>query len=176
MFIGITFWMRFDLKKDFIDGKNRKGFLCLFAVISAILFYGITFVIDNYCIAPFVGVSENQKTIELSIANGGAVWMFFAVVVFAPVVEELIYRKAIFKFLEKKNIVFSYVVSVFCFTLPHMLTTNFNPPSEWFLLCIPYFVSGILLAGIYHLSGKNMFVSWFVHFMNNLLAFILLFV
>ena len=91
-----------------------------------------------------------------------------------PLVEELIYRKAIFKLLDKKHIVLSYVVSTIVFVLPHMLSTPINNFGDWLLLCVPYFISAILLCLVYHLSKKNVYASWFVHMINNLVTFILI--
>ncbi len=100
--------------------------------------------------------------------------MFVAVVICAPIVEELVYRKAIFSFLDKKPIAVAYIVSIILFTLPHMLTTSFQQPLQWFLISIPYLISALMLCVIYHVSGKNIYASWFTHMINNLVSFILI--
>lgn len=172
-FIVVGFFMRNHLVNDFKGIKEKPIYYAIYMVISAILFYVISILV-SYGIDQLVGVSNNQSLIEGMILNNGAIPIFFAVVVFAPIVEELIYRKAIFKLLEKKHIIISYVVSTIVFVLPHMLSTPITNFGEWLLLCVPYFVSAILLCMTYHLSKKNVYASWFVHMINNLITFILI--
>lgn len=170
--IGVGFYMRNYLVDDFNKIKQKPLYLILFMIIGAIVFYGIAYGVD-ILISPFVGESANQTSIVNMIVNGGAIPMFIAVVICAPIVEELIYRKVIFEYLDKKPIWISYVVSVLCFMLPHMLTTS-GSLTSWLVISIPYVVSAVMLAMLYHLSGKNIYVSWFAHFINNLVAFIMI--
>ena len=172
-FIVVCLFMRNHLLDDFNELKKRPIYFGVFMLIGAILFYIISILV-SYGIDQLVGVSNNQSLIEGMILNGGAVAIFFAVVVFAPMVEELIYRKAIFKLLEKKHISIAYVVSTIVFVLPHMLSTPITNIGDWLLLCVPYFISAILLCMSYHLSNKNIYVSWFIHMINNLVTFILI--
>lgn len=172
-FVVVGFFMRDSLVSDFISVKNKKLFYGLFAGISAVLFWGISILVSNI-VANFVGESDNQNMIVGMITQGGAIPIFFAVVVFAPFVEELVYRKAIFKLLEKKHVLISYLVSTIVFVVPHMISTPIDNIGNWLLLCIPYFVSAILLCLIYHKSNKNFYVVWFVHMINNLFSFIVI--
>lgn len=173
MLAVVGFYMRDMVKKDTLEWKGKYRFyLCLLPLCAGI-FYGISYGID-YWISHYVHSSENQILIEGLINGGGAVYMFFAVVICAPIVEELIYRKAIFSYLEKKPIAISYIVSIVLFVLPHMLTTSFQQPLDWFLISIPYVVSALMLCVTYHVSGKNVYASWFVHMINNLVSFILI--
>ena len=172
-FVG--FFMRDYLVEDAKGFKqNYKRLLWLIPVLAVgawFISYGVDYIIELLV----HDVSENQNAISSMILNGGAVYMFIAVVLCAPIVEELIYRKAIFEYLKNKHIAISYVISILLFTLPHMLTT-FTNPLDWFLMSIPYAFSGFLLCFIYHFSGKNIYASWFAHMLNNLIAFILILV
>lgn len=170
--IILGFCLRFYLKEDFLKCKKRPLYLLIYTVIAFGVFFGITYLVD-FLVSQNAGSSDNQLSIEIMIKNGGAVYMFIAVVLLAPMVEELIYRKTIFSMLEKRHIAISYAVSTVCFTLPHMFTTSFADPGRWFLIMMTYAVSAVLLAVIYHKSNKNVYVSWFVHMLNNLIAFIL---
>lgn len=165
----VLFMVRFIIEDAKQIWKNLVKFIIVVPV-SVIVFLVITLIVDNI-IASLVGESVNQQSIVDMIANGGIIPMFFAVVVFAPLVEELIYRKAIFKLLENKPIILSYVVSTLIFAIPHMLSTQ-TDIWTWLLMCVPYLLSGGLLAGVYHVSGKNVFASWAVHVANNFLAYI----
>ena len=169
----VVFYLRNFLKEDAIKIKERwKHYIWLIPVCAG-AFYGLSYLIDFLIGLAVQDTSVNQSSIEISIRYGGGFAMFVAVVLMAPLVEELIYRKTIFKFLEKKPIVLSYIISILLFTIPHMLSTPVTDFGKWLLLCIPYAFSGGLLCGIYHVSGKNIDVSWFAHMLNNLIAFIL---
>ncbi len=169
----VVFYLRNFLKEDALLLKEKWRFYLWLIPVCAGVFYGLSYLIDFLIGLAIKGTSTNQGSIEISIQYGGAAYMFIAVVLLAPLVEELIYRKTIFKLLEKKSIVISYVISILLFTIPHMLSTPVSDFGKWLLLCIPYAFSGFLLCGIYHISGKNIYVSWFAHMLNNLVAFIL---
>lgn len=153
--------------------KKLAWMIPLFAVVG----YALSYLVDFVTSLLLNNVSLNQSTIQDLIVHGGAFPMFIAVVICAPIVEELIYRKAIFEYLDKYPIAVSYVVSILAFALPHMLTTflsNTFTPLENLLMSIPYLFSGFLLCLTYHLCEKNIYASWFMHLFNNLLAFILI--
>lgn len=178
-FLLVAFFMRDYLKKDgqsLISGYKKLAWLI---PLCAAVGYGISYAVDYGIGKAIQQTSVNQSSIEFLIHNGGAVWMFFAVVVFAPIVEELIYRKAIFEYLKKFPIALSYVISIFLFTMPHVITTFMDgnhTALENFLISVPYILSGFLLCLTYHISGKNIYASWFFHLINNLLSFIILFI
>lgn len=173
MLLCIGFYMRNYIIEDTLAWKKRYRFLLWFIPLSAVLFYFISFGIE-LLISPHVGSSTNQNSIVMMIQEGGSFYMFVAVVICAPIVEELIYRKAIFSLLEKKHIAFSYVLSIVLFALPHMISTTNVSIGDWLLISIPYVTSAIMLAVIYHFSGKNIYATWFVHMVNNLISFIII--
>lgn len=172
-FLFVCLYMRHHLISDYNVAKQKPLIYILVGIGSAIIFYGVSLLVSIF-IDSMVGVSENQSLIEGMILNGGAIPVFFAVVIFAPIVEELIYRKAIFHFFKNKHIIVSYIVSSVIFALPHMISTPIENITDWLLMCIPYLVSAILLCLIYHLSKKNIYVVWIVHMINNLVSFILI--
>lgn len=173
MLLGVGFYMRNYIIEDTLVWKKRYSFLLWFLPVSTALFYLASFGID-ILISSNVGSSTNQNSIVQMIQEGGSFYMFIAVVVCAPIVEELIYRKAVFSLLEKKHIAISYILSVVLFSLPHMLSTTNVSAGDWFLMAIPYVTSAIMLAVIYHISGKNIYASWFAHMVNNLVSFIII--
>ncbi|MDE7264450.1 MAG: CPBP family intramembrane metalloprotease [Anaeroplasmataceae bacterium] len=178
MFGVVVFFMRnyvVEDAKDLVKGYKKLAWLI---PACAIVGYAITYLVDLGIAMLVKQTSANQSSIEVLIQNGGAVYMFFAVVIFAPIVEELIYRKAIFEFLKTKHIAWSYAVSIVFFTFPHMITT-FLDTSHTFLdnilMSIPYMFSGFALCLTYHHCNKNVYASWFFHLINNLIAFIFIF-
>lgn len=177
MFVIVLFFMRDHLIEDAKQLKaNYKKLLWLIPVCAGVG-YGISYGFDALIQSMIHTSSMNQSSIETLILKGGGVYMFFAVVLFAPIVEELIYRKAIFEYLKKFPIALSYIVSILLFTLPHVVTTFMEESYsllENFLITLSYMMSGLLLCITYHLCHKNIYASWFFHFVNNLVSFILI--
>jgi membrane protease YdiL (CAAX protease family) len=172
----VGFFTRDELQKDlfkFKDQKKRRLYYW-FIPVTAIAFTAINYFLDLF-ISNYVSLSENQIQIENIFKNGGMAPMLIATIFFAPLVEELVFRKCIFSLCGEKRIVLGYFVSVVSFSLIHMITTS-APIGEWALMTVPYLVSALLLAGIYHLSGFNVYVSLIAHICNNILAIILVFI
>lgn len=171
--IGVCFFTRDELQKDLFKFKEKKKFYAWYIPLTAILFTALCYGIDKL-VSIGVHSSENQLQIENIFRNGGLAPMLISTLIFAPIVEEIVYRKCIFSLCGKK-IVLAYVLSVIAFTLPHMITTSASF-GEWALMSVPYILSGIMLAAIYHLSGYNVYVSLIAHMLNNLVAIILVFI
>ncbi|MDE6413863.1 MAG: CPBP family intramembrane metalloprotease [Anaeroplasmataceae bacterium] len=175
LFIIVVFFMRNYMKEDakgLVKGYKKLAWLI---PVCAIAGYGISYGVEAIIASLIHKTSVNQSSIEILIHDGGAVSMFFAVVICAPIVEELIYRKAIFEYLKKYHIAISYIVSILVFTLPHVVTTFIEAEYSFLdnvLICIPYALSGFLLCLTYHLCNKNVYASWFFHLANNLISFI----
>ncbi len=161
-----------DFKNDFIDLTKRPKFYALFIPIATVVFTIISICFD--LLLQNVGNSNNQNTIVSIIKNGGAVPMIIAVVLMAPIIEEFVYRKSIFKLLDFAPIWVSYLVSTLFFTIPHMISTpidgNFG---LWLLRATPYVFAGVSFSFIYHKSNKNIYATIAVHMINNLISVIL---
>lgn len=170
-----VFFMRDDVITDFKELGKRKKFYAVYLPVAAVLFVVITYAID-ILVSFGVSSSTNQTTIEDIITHGGAVPMILATVLFAPVVEELIYRKAVFSLCKRYGTVACYLFSTIFFTLPHMLSSDMSNIGVWLLQCIPYAASGVLLCLVYHKSNYNVYAAIAAHMANNLLASILILV
>lgn len=172
LFVG--FYGRNYLRDDFKKlMKNKWWKNLLLIIILAGGFYLISTLIEKL-IRIAIGQTDslNQTLIEEMVKYGSPTLSFFAVVLFAPLVEELIFRKVIFEYGNKISIVLSYVVSSLVFGLMHMLSTTDVAINVWILLGISYISSGVLLCAVYHLSGQNIYISTIAHILNNLLSFI----
>ncbi len=169
VFVLIFMWKH--LVRDFKELWNNILKFILVVFVSFILFYIVTLVVELTISLIVKQESTNQESIVYLITNGGAIPMFISVVILAPLLEELIYRKAIFTLFENKPIILPYIVSALVFSIPHMLSTQADF-GTWILLLIPYLTSGFLLAGVYHASGKNVWASWAIHAANNFIAYL----
>ena len=116
----------------------------------------------------------NQEAIN-DLFKISPLYVYFASVIFAPVVEELVFRKAIRNIIP--NRILFIIVSGVVFGGLHVIGNI----EAWydFLYLIPYSVPGIIFAYILYITN-NIFVSMGLHFMHNgiliaLQFFILLF-
>jgi membrane protease YdiL (CAAX protease family) len=171
----VVVFLRKFLVEDAIKIKENPMKFVIYSLAAGLIFIIISLGID-IAFSYLVESSQNQNNIEMIMSYGGALPMVLAVVIFAPIVEELIYRKSIFKLFENSSITACYVASIIFFTLPHMLSTDMSNIFTWFLQCIPYAACGFMLCFIYHKSNHNIYAAIIAHMMNNLLAAILMFI
>lgn len=176
--IIVIFFGRGYLYEDVLDLKKNKmkNFLYVgYAILGCALLYDFS-VLFSYLagLLSDTNSSANQTSFELMIENGYGAIVFFSVVFLAPICEELVYRKAIFKFFKnKKQWYLPLIISSLVFALPHMITTK-EGFLVWVILFISYYVSGLILGLVYHFSNDNIYISVLCHMLNNLLAFLLI--
>jgi membrane protease YdiL (CAAX protease family) len=101
--------------------------------------------------------SQFQGMLSLK-SFGGFMLMFFTMAILPPLGEELMFRGILFRFSHKstKKIVPSMIITAAFFMLMHP-----NPQGAVFI-----FSAGLLLAGIYYLTG-SLWCSIFAHFLYN---------
>ena len=146
------------LKSDF-KKINKKMLLKL-------LLYGIGFYIVNIVLGMiFINILEvetnNQDAIQSSM-NSLAIVSFLPTALFAPLIEEIVFRFAISTII--KNKVVFVIVSSLLFALIHGVG----------VITILYFVLGVMFALIYLRFNKNIFASALVHMFNNTVSSILM--
>ncbi len=132
--------------------------------------------------------SINQIEIEKMLKDNTALIISIpSIVVLAPFLEELIYRKSLFRILNIKVPGFNAIISGLIFGLVHVIMPiilvllslniegsdytidNLYLESIYFF---NYFICGVLLGIIYNISGQNLFISYLVHLLNNLIVLI----
>ncbi|MBP3255039.1 MAG: CPBP family intramembrane metalloprotease [Clostridia bacterium] len=108
------------------------------------------------------GISKNQETLEAL-----PLWFSFpAAVLWAPIVEEAIFRGVLRRFI-KNNIVF-IIISAIIFGLLHTIG-NESTIFTTIIMSFPYMTLGAFLAYIYT-KTENICTNTFCHFFQNLLA------
>ena len=112
-------------------------------------------------------IAENETAVR-SLIDDLPLYMAFSVMIYAPVVEELVFRKSIRNFINNKWV---YVlVSGIIFGGLHALTSITDVISLLYL--IPYCSLGIIFGLLYY-KTDNIFSTIIVHSIHNTLAFIL---
>jgi membrane protease YdiL (CAAX protease family) len=108
------------------------------------------------------------EPINYEYSNDSDFWILFyrglPVLILAPIFEELLFRKIFFtSLLQRYSLKTSIIVSSVCFALIHL-------PS--FRNLLPTFILGVLACLIYY-KTKNILYPIFMHFVGNLIWFIL---
>lgn len=156
-----------DVLKNFkISKKVRDGITIAIIMICCTLIYNL--IINK--IHPITN-NDNEAAVENMIINNPYL-SFFTVVIFAPVLEEITYRFALFGISKKWNRIAAYIITVLVFAFLHF---NFSATGEQMiieLLNLPaYIIAAGFLTFAYDYGGLTTSIS--AHAFNNLLSLVL---
>lgn len=164
----------------FIFGRKILSFSQINKKKVAISFLiGICFFIVNESIGflinliPGITNSSNQEMI-IKIIEENPFSAFISVVIFAPIVEELVFRGGIYNLLKNKlseNL--SLILSSLIFGLLHVIFGLLAFEISEFIFLIAYFILGLGFGFIYK-KTNNIYICIIVHFINNLISFLIL--
>ena len=169
----------FVFKDDMVrDLKSYlKGFIKNFEVSFKYYFIGlIIMIVSNLMITLcFKGASANNEEAVRNLINLYPLYMIFSVAIYAPFIEETIFRKCIKNFILSfgnnkitKNIYIS--LSGLIFALMHIVGMA-NSVLDY-LYVIPYLSLGASFAALYY-KTDNIFSSIVMHSMHNTVAVLL---
>jgi len=114
--------------------------------------------------------SQNEMLIQSMFSDSplNLFLLFLLLCVFTPIVEEVIFRKVIYGFIERRsNYKVAIILTGLIFGVMHVL--SFGD----FIQSIPYVLMGFVFGYIYWKSNKNIYVVIGVHFLNNFLSWLL---
>lgn len=111
-------------------------------------------------------INGNNQDAVVNNIKENVVLMAFSTCLFAPFVEEIIFRKCIFSYFEKDR--FGILVSTLAFGLIHVIS------SLDFIHILPYLFTGFLLSLFYWLSKRNIYVPLLAHIIVNTISFIVI--
>ena len=132
--------------------------------------------VGSIAIAPLITVllpdflqTPNSEVVMGMAANHLFLTAFLAIIL-APILEELLFRGAIFGGLRKKNRILAYTVSTLAFAFLHVLGFLLHDPSPTLLfVMLLYIPAGLGLAWSYERSG-SIWTAIFLHALMNLIA------
>lgn len=170
--VSLVFIYRKELKEDFKDFKeNGSGYIFKYAplYLLGVILMGIT----NALLVKVTGMemSTNEQNVR-TLIKYYPLYMSFSSVMYAPIVEELIFRKSI-KNLFNDNVLF-VLMSGLIFGLIHVVGTG-NEGIKEILMGIPYIIMGLDFAYIYA-KTKNIFTTMTLHSIHNLTLLIIQFI
>lgn len=139
----------------------------------------ICMIISNILIVLLVkeANANNENTVRELITKA-PLYMLFSVSIYAPFVEEIIFRKSIkdiiLSFKDNKLTKYIYILtSGLIFALMHIIGSSTSIYDYFFI--IPYASLGIAFASLYY-KKDNIFYTIMIHSMHNTLAILLYFI
>lgn len=163
---------RKDLKRDFIDFKQNSGnhfkVVALGIAGCLVLTYVVSYI---YMILGIEGDSENQETINSVLQSKGWMPMVISVIFIAPFTEEMLFRKSIYgtcKYKFKIPDAITIGIITIIFALVHVASI------ENLKYIFQYLPLAFVITYSYH-NTKNIYVPMAIHFLNNLLSVLMLY-
>lgn len=151
------------LKKDFAD--MRQNHMNYYSKYFKYWLIGLLIMmISNLLITQFTSneMASNEQAVQ-SLFDISPIYIFFSAVIFAPLVEELVFRQGIRNIIPNKLLFI--IVSGLVFGGLHVISSDMTSLTELFYL-VPYCAPGIIFAYILA-ETDNIFVSIGLHFMHN---------
>ena len=126
-------------------------------ILGYVLMYALDTVFSIFLYDLLYNTSNPNTTAVSDIARQSSAVMFVVSVILAPIVEETMFRGALFGTIRKKNRVLAYIVSIILFSIYHLWDEfvfggGFSVQSLIYLL--QYVPSGLALAWCYERSGS----------------------
>lgn len=113
--------------------------------------------------------SANQLEI-LEAFNRAPVLTLFLVTIYAPIVEEIVFRGALFRHLRSKlNFITCSLISGFSFGIIHVMTSLLEGNFADFWYIIVYMGLGVLFSKVYE-DNKSIYATIILHFINNFIS------
>lgn len=171
--IIILFIYRKDLKEYFKDFK-KNGFSYIKKYINIFLFGIILMGISNIILTKITGLemSNNEQAVRDYIKLF-PLYMSFSTVIYAPIAEEITFRKTIRDIVNNKWLFI--FISGFIFGYIHITGTNGIITTNDFLMSIPYMIMGFVFAFIYY-DSNNILTTMSLHSIYNLVLLIIQFI
>lgn len=167
--IIFVFMYKKELLKDLKDFKKNFGKITDISIKYWFIGF-ICMLVSNFVIQKLlpVTIASNEQNVR-SIISTSPFMAFFATCIFAPFLEEMIFRKS---FRDPINNKWLYLcVSGFVFGALHVVNSITSLYGLFYI--IPYSSLGIAFAYTYY-KTDNIFASIFAHFLHNTSTFIIL--
>jgi len=157
----------YDWKRFKANFKNHIG-----QVFSGIVMVYLALIIANIILQSLgvTGTSENEMVIQGLFSDDPIqlVLLFLLLCVFTPITEEIIFRKVLYNYVAPRTgDTIAIIISGAVFGLMHVITYGD------FIQAIPYVFMGMIFGYIYFRSRRNIYVTIGVHFLNNLISYLI---
>ncbi len=157
------------INKDIKDYKNNFKEYFVFGFKYWLIGLGLMIISNIIISMVYTNQSANEEIVQ-NILDNYPIYMIFSASIFAPFVEELIYRKSVKDIFDNKYNYLYIIVSGLLFGFVHTLA-NVESTME-LLYIIPYGIMGSIFAYIYT-KTDNILVPMSLHFIHNTITIII---
>lgn len=179
--LGVFVYLfKWDKVKSLVN-KIGDSKVLKYGVIGAFCIMGFSIVYNGLAISLFkIDGSGNANQVDVvNMVTSNYFLGFLAVVILAPIVEEITFRYCLFGEIKKKNRAIAYVVSGVMFMLMHAVSSfsvagGFNKDFLMEMIYLPpYLFSGLVFCYVYE-KTDNLNTNICSHMINNLFSFLAL--
>lgn len=168
--IYILYKCREVFKRSYSVLKKSASTILIKTIVLQLCLYATSYVLDYFIQFVAQGDSANQQLVT-DMVKSYPLASFFGVVIFAPIVEEIVFREVIFKrAFFKKGLKYAIIVSSFWFGLLHVVANLTTGDWLGMIHILTYFGMSVWLCIAYYKS-EDVIGSISLHFLNNLVAF-----
>ena len=176
------------LIKDLKDFKKNPGINFKWFGFGVLIMYGGIYasaiIVEILSFNLETGDSANQEII-VSLLKSGGINMFLMTimtVIFAPILEEIVFRKYLFGLFKKntmKTVILSAIIFAGIHTIPtciEMIPSLFTGDAKFtdlyleFIYIFQYIGQAFALAFVYHKTKGNIIPCIMIHFLNNFIS------
>jgi uncharacterized protein len=173
---GIAYLLKMDIVFDYKEAKEQKGQFFIAIIIGYLYImlgniasgYLSSFLSNIFGLVP--GEAVNQEVIVSALRSDGMILMMISAIILGPIVEELIFRKAIFGLIKSDKM--AIFISALVFGLIHLAGEASIQAA--LVNGISYFVMGFVFGYIYIKNNRNIMVPIVVHILSNLISIIVI--
>ncbi|MBR4232546.1 MAG: CPBP family intramembrane metalloprotease [Oscillospiraceae bacterium] len=169
-FIVVLLFMFKFLRTSFSDIFDNFGRFLITAAISILVYYAVSALTNSILMGIMQDVINPSVENEIELTKADFNKTLVIAVLFAPVVEESVFRGALFGAIRTKSRIAAYIVTTLLFAVYH-LWPYFIAEFAWkdLLYLLQYIPIGVILAWSYERSG-TIWTSILVHALINYVA------
>lgn len=158
--IIVIYALKNELKDSFKNLKTNFKDYMKYLLFSLVIFAYLSAIVALICNLIVGEIPDNQSALE----QYNYLYLIFGSVIFAPIVEEIVYRGILRKFI--KNDKLFIIISAILFGLAHVIGSS---SLIQYIYILDYGLSGLYLAFLYT-KYNNIYLNISAHFFINLIA------
>lgn len=168
----MLYFMKLDIVDDFHEIKMKRQEILIPVLIGYVMIIAGNYVSQllSSLFARLLNIvpreAINQITIINALQSEGVIFMLLSAVILGPIVEELIFRKAVFGLIRSDKL--ALFVSTFIFGTIHLV--NEASIAEALVTGVSYYMMGFVFGYIYLKNDRNIWIPTIVHIASNLIS------
>ncbi|WP_050636359.1 CPBP family intramembrane glutamic endopeptidase [Candidatus Stoquefichus sp. SB1] len=157
--------------KDFkIDLKNN---LIYGLLIGTVLIYVVGIIGGLITLMLGGGASSENQSLIQTLTLAHPLLMFVTTVIFAPILEEMVFRGIVFSWTYELHPIVAHLLSGFIFGFVHIMMSVLSGNLFEWVQIFSYFFMGLVLSYLYE-KKNNIYVPILTHATNNLISMLMI--